>query len=79
MALVGVTNGEETFLTFANSQAISQLLIETGEHQKEDFLRTLDILRKRGAKPGGWFVDIGANIGTQTVYALTSKHFRSAL
>jgi FkbM family methyltransferase len=58
-------------LTFSNDMVIGKHLREIGSFQEEDIDRAVDFLEKGGYSVSrGIFLDIGANIGTHTVYAL---------
>ncbi|MGE0171170.1 MAG: FkbM family methyltransferase [Oligoflexales bacterium] len=76
---VGVNvNGEKTFL-FTRDEAVTPYTIAMGGFQKEDLLYVISLLQKNyNLKKNGIFFDIGANIGTQTIYALHSKLFQRA-
>ncbi|MBP6217155.1 MAG: FkbM family methyltransferase [Oligoflexales bacterium] len=70
--------GEKTFF-FTGDNAITPYALATGGFQKEDVLKTISLLQNIGLlKRGGIFLDIGANIGTQTIYALNSGFFKKA-
>lgn len=53
----------------------------SGQHwQRSEFDRAMAITEAAGAlMPGGWLIDIGANIGTQSIYALLSGKFRGVI
>jgi FkbM family methyltransferase len=56
---------------------IAWRLMAAGEYQRSNFERALAVLAAAGRlKPGSVMLDIGANIGTHTVYGLLSGHFR---
>lgn len=50
-----------------------------GGFQRDDLLQVVDLLRKRGRLEGGLFIDVGANVGTQTLCALGEGGFARAL
>ncbi len=55
---------------------IAYQLVSGRAWQRSEFERALKITMKAGAlHPGKWFIDIGANIGTQSLYALLSGKF----
>jgi FkbM family methyltransferase len=47
-----------------------------GSFQREELIRVLSLLQPL---PGRTFVDVGANVGTHTLYAMRSGHFDRAL
>jgi len=60
--------------------AIGSHLTRYGEWCRDDFRSILSALAKGGRETKGKvFVDVGANIGTQTVYALIKDDFASAI
>jgi len=60
--------------------AVGSHLRQTGEWCRDDFRAVLSMLGRQGrTTKDKVFVDVGANVGTQTVYALTSDDFASAI
>lgn len=63
-----------------SDQFIGRGLTLTGEWQRADTERAIGFLFDNGMlRPGGTFVDVGANIGTQSVYAALSGRFTGVL
>ncbi|MGE0503144.1 MAG: FkbM family methyltransferase [Rhizobiaceae bacterium] len=59
---------------------LSYSLMREGTWQRWELDRAVSFLAARGAlPPGGLFVDVGANIGTQTVYAMLTGAFGGAV
>jgi len=51
-----------------------------GDWFRDDFRAVVDLLERAGRSPRGkLFLDVGANIGTQTVYALVGDNFARAV
>lgn len=60
--------------------AIGAHLVRHGEWFREDFRSVLSALARHGrSTTGKVFVDVGANIGTQTIYALVADDFAQAV
>jgi FkbM family methyltransferase len=78
LALFGVKDGPNIILTFAKGGHITTELLAKGHFQRDDFFLALALARSEGFPMNGCFVDVGANIGTQTIYALQSGFFSSA-
>ena len=52
-------------------------LLKTGEWQRDDFNAAINIISKSlNGKRNSIFLDIGANIGTHSIYAALSTQFR---
>ena len=59
---------------------IGERILQLGHWHRDQFLTIIKALQAANALPSGrTFVDVGANIGTQTIYALKSGVFRDAL
>ncbi|MFN0264785.1 FkbM family methyltransferase [Tepidamorphus sp. 3E244] len=55
-------------------------ILNDGAWQRDELLNAIGYARRKGAlNPGGCFLDVGANIGSQTVYALLTGEFSNAL
>jgi FkbM family methyltransferase len=61
-----ILNFGDHYIAFDPNDIISEALRREGGWFREETLRIFDALPKRG----GVFVEVGANIGTQTVYAM---------
>lgn len=55
------------------------IIARYGAFQRDDLLRVLAFLDQRDALHGDVFVDVGANVGSHTLHAMRTKHFRRAL
>lgn len=63
-----------------NDMVIGHDLQKVGHWQRDDYRSVIKLLKERGRLPEGRiFVDVGANIGTQTVYALAENDFGRAV
>lgn len=61
-------------------RVVGSSLIWNGQWQRDELAQTLQALREAGClRDGKAFIDVGANIGTHTVYALTGGSFASAI
>jgi FkbM family methyltransferase len=54
-------------------------LLKHGSWQRSEFTAALDLIQARNGRIGPVFLDVGANIGTHTVYAALCGHFSSAI
>ncbi|ETR75992.1 hypothetical protein X566_24215 [Afipia sp. P52-10] len=64
------------FFVDPSDRVVGSNLMWRGEWQREEFLQAVRALEEAGLAPKGKaFIDVGANIGTHTVYALTSGAF----
>lgn len=76
LALARTPHGE--FLVDPADRAVgTELLWGSGVWQRETLLQAVDALRDAGALGGEVFVELGANIGTETVYALQAGFARA--
>ena len=67
--------GDHRFI-YDPSEFIGRRLFETGVFQRSNVETVFECCRSHGLlEPGGVFLEIGANIGTQTVYASLSHQF----
>jgi FkbM family methyltransferase len=79
-ALAFITFDDHSFFVDPRDQMIAFRLLSGHSWQRAEFdaaimaTEAADVL-----KPGKWFVDVGANIGTQTVYAMRSGRFCGAI
>lgn len=62
-----------------HDRTIGQSIKRTGSYQREEIDFAIDHLRGIGRLKGSVFLDVGANIGTQSLYALRSGAFRAAV
>jgi FkbM family methyltransferase len=72
--------GDVRFFVDPGDRAVGAALIWQRGHQRAEFERAVALLSAAGRlKPNGVFVDVGANIGTHTVYALRGGAFARAV
>jgi FkbM family methyltransferase len=63
-----------------SDRAIGAAVIWRGAYQRDEFDRVLALLISAGRlSPKGVFLELGANIGTHTIYAMQSGHFTRAV
>src|SRR5262249_58355950 len=71
---------EGCFFVDPSDRVVASWLMWHGAWQRAEIEQAATILAKAGRLPQqAVFVDAGANIGTQTVYALRSGHFARAV
>jgi FkbM family methyltransferase len=76
--LIYCRTGELSFFVDPGDRAVGSELVWGGQWARAELDRTVDILRAAGRLPkDAVFVDAGANIGTQTVYALAGGFARA--
>ncbi len=79
-ALAYVTFPDHVLIVDPRDHMISFSLVSGKTWQRHEFDRAIEIAKSANTlEAGGWFVDIGANIGTQTIYALLSGKFRGVI
>lgn len=72
-------DGGITFLHIGD-EVITPWAIAVGGFQKDDFRAVWDLAQRLAPRPpGGVFVDVGANVGTTTLYAMRSGSFSRAV
>lgn len=76
---LGLEDGDTKTYLFLRDSVITPYSIATGNFQKSDVLSIIKLSDKLGYKLGGCFLDVGANIGTSTLYALQSGRFSRGL
>jgi len=64
---------------FTDDMVIGQSLLHTGAFQEEKISEVLAFLRTRYSLNPDLFVDIGANIGTHSIFALTQETFKKVI
>lgn len=79
MGIVIVKTRYGQMLVYEDDLVIGRSLRDSGEFQEFKVLEVLDFLRRRFNASIDQFVDIGANIGTHTVYALKKCNVNSAV
>jgi FkbM family methyltransferase len=70
-----VACGDHLMWVLNRDAGVGQGLIKHGSWQREDFDTALRLILERNGRIGPVFVDVGANIGTQSVYAALSGRF----
>jgi FkbM family methyltransferase len=75
-ALAFVDFGDHSFFVDPRDQMISFRLLSGQSWQRDDVEAAIAATIANGVlQPNKWFIDVGANIGTQTVYAMRSGKF----
>jgi FkbM family methyltransferase len=78
--LIYCRTGDLAFFVDPGDRAVGAELVWGGEWARAELNRAVDVLRSAGRLPiDAVFVDAGANIGTQTVYALSGGAFARAV
>ena len=76
--LIFCRTGDLNFFVDPADRAVGAELVWGGQWARAELNRTIEILRAAGRLPAdAIFVDAGANIGTQTVYALSAGFARA--
>ncbi|MFO1121846.1 MAG: FkbM family methyltransferase [Hyphomicrobiales bacterium] len=71
---------DHTLLLDPRDDVIAARVLLRGDWQRRDLMRVVALLKTRvPASEGKIFVDVGANIGTETVYAMLSGFFSGAV
>lgn len=79
-ALAYVMFPDHTLIVDPRDHMIAFSLMTGKTWQRNEFDRAIEIACAANAMTnGGWFLDIGANIGTQTIYAMLSGRFRGVI
>jgi FkbM family methyltransferase len=74
--VVGVADDGGTTYVQASDAVITPLLVSRGHFQRNDLLRGWAIAQRVAPRPGATvFVDVGANVGTTTLYAARTGAF----
>lgn len=73
--LIYCRSANGNFFVDPSDRGVGSELIWRGQWQEREFAAALGVLVGAGLSRGSVFVDVGANIGTQTVYALRSGWF----
>jgi FkbM family methyltransferase len=77
---VGLLEGDKSTFLHLNDSVITPWAIAVGHFQRTDFERAwTECNRLVPRKPNGVFVDVGANVGTTTLYAMRSGDFGRAV
>jgi FkbM family methyltransferase len=68
-------DGGTTFVAMADG-VITPLLLARGHFQRDDFLHAWELAQRLAPRPGATaFIDVGANVGTTTLYAARTGAF----
>jgi FkbM family methyltransferase len=76
---LGMTDGDETTFLFLQDNVVTPYTVAVGNFARDELQRVMSLCKQVGAPLGGIFLDIGANIGTTTLYAMRSGQFQRAL
>lgn len=80
VTVIGINDGDARTFMHVSDSVITPWIIATGDFQRTDLEQVLALTEKLGLRTaGGAFLDIGANIGTTTLYAMRSGEFDRAL
>ena len=79
VVLLGIGNGSEVILTPSTERVLTGALLAHGHFQKDNLQTALRIVERHRLRMGGYFVDVGANIGSSSVYALNTSAFKHAV
>lgn len=79
LSVIGVQQKDGYILLFAKDNAVTPSVISSGGFQKTTMNQALLLIEKNQLLNRNIFVDIGANIGTSTIQALTENRFQSAI
>jgi FkbM family methyltransferase len=75
-AMAFIAFDDHSFFVAPRDQMIAFRLLSGQSWQRDEITNAIAATKAAGVfKPGKWFVDVGANIGTQTVYAMRSGEF----
>jgi FkbM family methyltransferase len=74
-----VACGDHHMWVLNGDTGVGQGLLKHGSWQREDFETALRLILERNGRIGPVFLDVGANIGTHTIYAALSGHFARAI
>jgi FkbM family methyltransferase len=75
-----VDNGDHLLAISVDDKIIGAEVLRKGHWFRDEFDALVSGLAAKGhLKPSGSFLDVGANIGTQTVYAMLTGFFRKAI
>ena len=79
-ALAYVTFPDHVFVVDPRDHMIAFSLLSGKPWQRHELERAIAIAQAANTlTPGGWLIDIGANIGTQTIYAMLGGKFRGVV
>jgi FkbM family methyltransferase len=70
-----VACGDHYLWTLTRDTGVGQGLLKHGAWQRDDFDTALRLILDRNGRMGKAFVDVGANIGTHSIYAALSGYF----
>ncbi len=76
LQVLGVADQGGSTFVHAADEVITPLLLSRGHFQRNDFQRGWELAQRVAPRPGArTFVDVGANVGTTTVYAARTGDF----
>jgi FkbM family methyltransferase len=70
-----VACGDHAMWVLGDDNGVGRGLLKHGAWQRDDFDTALALIAQHRGRPGGVFVDVGANIGTHSIYAALSGRF----
>ena len=76
---LGIANDSGTAIMFLKDNVITPYSLAVGSFQQTDVLRVTELCQKNNFRLGEIFLDVGANIGTSSIYALRSGAFSRAI
>jgi FkbM family methyltransferase len=76
LKVLGLTDDEGTTFMHLDDKAITPAIVVRGHFHRTDLEQVWALARPSSPRPtGGWFVDVGANIGTTSLYAVRTGDF----
>lgn len=76
LRVIGVADDGGTTFVHGSDDVITPLLLARGHFQRDDFHRSRALVERLAPRPGAaTFVDVGANVGTTTLYAARTGAF----
>jgi FkbM family methyltransferase len=76
LKVIGVADDGSSTYVHASDEVITPLLMVRGHFQRDDFHRSRAIAERLAPRPGATtFLDVGANVGTTTLYAARTGAF----
>jgi FkbM family methyltransferase len=80
LSVIGLAQDGGTTFVHLDDRVVTSLVVVRGHFQRDDLERVWALAREVSPKPsGGVFVDVGANVGTTTLYAMRTGDFASAV
>lgn len=76
---VGIENGNEIIFTYTQDRYLTRNMALSAYPTRENLLAVIAVCEENGLDLSKIFLDIGANIGTETIYALKLNKFSRAV